>query len=158
MSSKNSSIDAKLIRQLAELINETDLSEIEVEEGEMRIRLAREVTSSAHTIVAAPVAAPATVAALAPVAAAPVAAAPVAGPSGPVIASPMVGTAYLSPSPGAKAYVSVGDKVKKGQTVLIVEAMKTMNQIAATQDGTIAQICVEDGQPVEFDETLIVFE
>ncbi|MEL6736141.1 MAG: acetyl-CoA carboxylase biotin carboxyl carrier protein [Pseudomonadota bacterium] len=158
MSSKNSSIDAKLIRQLAELINETDLSEIEVEEGEMRIRLAREVTSTAHTIVAAP--APAPVAVAAPVAApaAAPAAPAAAAPSGPVVESPMVGTAYLSPSPGAKPYVNVGDKVRKGQTVMIVEAMKTMNQIPASQDGTVAAIPVEDGQPVEFGETLIVFE
>ncbi|MEO1398047.1 MAG: acetyl-CoA carboxylase biotin carboxyl carrier protein [Pseudomonadota bacterium] len=159
MSSKNSSIDAKLIRQLAELLNETDLSEIEVEEGEMRIRLAREVTSTAHTIMAAPARAPVAAPAAPAPAAAPVADAPAAAaPAGPVVASPMVGTAYLAPSPGAKPYVAVGDKVRKGQTVLIVEAMKTMNQIPAEQDGTVAAISVVDGQPVEFGETLIVFE
>ncbi|MEL6948041.1 MAG: acetyl-CoA carboxylase biotin carboxyl carrier protein [Pseudomonadota bacterium] len=157
MSTKKSSIDAKLIRQLAELLNETDLSEIEVEEGEMRIRLAREVTGVAHTVMAAPAVAAAPVAVPAPAAvAAPAPAAEVA--TGPSVTSPMVGTAYLSPSPGANPYVSVGDKVRKGQTVMIVEAMKTMNQIPATQDGTIASIAVEDGQPVEFGETLIVFE
>ncbi len=156
MASSKSAIDTKLIRQLADMLNETDLNEIEVEEGDLRIRLARgadsyPVMQSAPMM--APTAAPAPVAA--PVSAAPVEAAPAAA-SGPTIPSPMVGTAYLSPAPGADAFIAVGDKIKKGQTVMIVEAMKTMNQIEATQDGVVASIAVEDGQPVEFGQTLIV--
>ena len=157
MASSKSAIDTKLIRQLADMLNETDLTEIEVEEGALRIRLARGGDSVPMTQVA-PMVAPAPVAA--PVAAAvpakPTEAAPTATASGPTIPSPMVGTAYLSPAPGADPFIQVGDKIKKGQTVMIVEAMKTMNQIEATQDGVIASIAVEDGQPVEFGQTLIV--
>jgi acetyl-CoA carboxylase biotin carboxyl carrier protein len=156
MASSKSAIDTKLIRQLADMLNETELNEIEVEEGDLRIRLARgadgySVMQAAPMM--APAAAPAPVAAPAPAAeAAPSAAAA----SGPSIPSPMVGTAYLSPAPGADPFIKVGDKIKKGQTVMIVEAMKTMNQIEATQDGVVASIAVEDGQPVEFGQTLIV--
>ena len=156
MASSKSAIDTKLIRQLADMLNETELNEIEVEEGDLRIRLARgadgySVMQAAPMM--APAAAPAPVAAPAPAAeAAPSAAAA----SSPSIPSPMVGTAYLSPAPGADPFIKVGDKIKKGQTVMIVEAMKTMNQIEATQDGVVASIAVEDGQPVEFGQTLIV--
>ncbi|MEP0940560.1 MAG: acetyl-CoA carboxylase biotin carboxyl carrier protein [Rhizobiaceae bacterium] len=159
MAAKKSSIDTKMIRELAMLLNETDLNEIELEEGEMRLRLSRGGTvvsapQVTHAMVppqpaAAPAAAAAAAAPVAPAAAEPAAA------SGTPITSPMVGTAYLSPSPNANAFVKVGDTVKTGQTIMIVEAMKTMNQISATHDGVVASIDVDDGQPVEFGETLI---
>ena len=163
MAAKKSSIDTKMIRELAVLLNETDLNEIELEEGEMRLRLSRGATAVAapavtHAVVAPPAApaAPAPAAAPAAPAAAPAAeAAPAAAATGTPITSPMVGTAYLSPSPNANPFVKVGDKVTAGQTIMIVEAMKTMNQIPATQDGVVASIEVDDGQPVEFGETLI---
>ena len=147
MAAKKSAIDTKLIRELADLLNETDLSEIEVEEGEMRVRVARGGAMISAPMTAAPIA-PAAVLPTPVVEAVPAV-------SGTPMTSPMVGTAYLSPAPGADAFVAVGDKVKAGQTIIIVEAMKTMNQIPATQDGTVASISVEDGQPVEFGETLI---
>ncbi len=157
MSSKKSSIDTGLIRDLANLLNDTKLDEIEVEEGELRIRLAR---GGVTNTVSLPAAAPAPVPVAAAVEAAPAAAsrAEPAAAGGTPVDSPMVGTAYLSPSPGADPFVSIGDKVSKGQTIIIVEAMKTMNQIPSPQDGTVAQISVEDGQPVEFGQTLITFE
>ena len=153
-------IDATLVRQLADILNETDLTEIEVEKGELRIRVAREIT-------AAPVVQDA--AAPAPVAAAPAAgaAAPAAMPSDPAtivarsgeeVKSPMVGTAYLQASPEAPAFVQPGDKVKKGQTLLIVEAMKTMNPIQAPRDGVVKEVLVGDAQPVEFGEPLVLLE
>ena len=156
---KNEGIDAGLIRSLADILNETDLTEIEVERGELRIRVAREITMTA----AAPVHY-----AAAPVAqAAPVAAAPASMPSDPAtivsrkgeeVKSPMVGTAYLQASPEAPAFVKAGDKVKKGQTLLIVEAMKTMNPIQAPRDGVVSEILVGDAQPVEFGEPLVLLE
>lgn len=151
--------DATLVRQLADILNETDLTEIELEKGELRIRVAREVT-----VTAAPAA---YAAAPAPVAAAPAAAAPVAMPSDPAtivarsgeeVKSPMVGTAYLQASPEAPKFVQPGDKVKKGQTLLIVEAMKTMNPIQAPRDGVVAEVLVGDAQPVEFGEPLVLLE
>ena len=156
---KNEGIDAGLIRSLADILNETDLTEIEVERGELRIRVAREVTMTA----AAPIQY-----AAAPVAhAAPAAAAPASMPSDPAtivsrkgeeVKSPMVGTVYLQPSPEAPAFVKAGDKVKKGQTLLIVEAMKTMNPIQAPRDGVVSEILVGDAQPVEFGEALVLLE
>ena len=156
---KNEGIDAGLIRSLADILNETDLTEIEVERGELRIRVAREITMTA----AAPVHY-----AAAPVAqAAPVAAAPASMPSDPAtivsrkgeeVKSPMVGTAYLQASPEAPAFVKAGDKVKKGQTLLIVEAMKTMNPIQAPRDGVVSEILVGDAQPVEYGEALVMLE
>ena len=155
---KNEGIDAGLIRSLADILNETDLTEIEVERGELRIRVAREVTMTA----AAPIqyaAAPAPVAAPA--------AAPASMPSDPAtivsrkgeeVKSPMVGTAYLQPSPEAPAFIKPGDKVKKGQTLLIVEAMKTMNPIQAPRDGVVSEILVGDAQPVEYGEALVLLE
>ena len=157
---KHAEIDAALVRQLAEILNETDLTEVEVERGELRIRVAREITVSAAPVQYA--------AAPAPVAAAPAAAAgPAAMPSDPAtivarageeVKSPMVGTAYLQASPEAPAFVQPGDKVKKGQTLLIVEAMKTMNPIQAPRDGVVAEILVGDAQPVEFGEPLVLLE
>lgn len=157
---KHAEIDAALVRQLAEILNETDLTEVEVERGELRIRVAREITVNAAPVQYA--------AAPAPVVAAPAAAAaPAAMPSDPAtivarageeVKSPMVGTAYLQPSPEAPAFVQPGDKVKKGQTLLIVEAMKTMNPIQAPRDGVVADILVGDAQPVEFGEALVLLE
>lgn len=147
------SLDKTLIRELSELLIEADLTEIEVSEGGRSIRVARQVTVLANAPVAA---APAPVAA--PVApAAPAAAAP-AVVDGTPVTSPMVGTAYLSPEPGAAAFVRPGDRVSKGQTLLIVEAMKTMNPIPAPRDGTVSKVAVENGQPVEFGEILVVLE
>ncbi|TFW15031.1 acetyl-CoA carboxylase biotin carboxyl carrier protein [Brevundimonas intermedia] len=157
---KHAEIDAALVRQLADILNETDLTEVEVERGDLRIRVAREITVNAAPVQYA--------AAPAPVAAAPTAAAaPAAMPSDPAtivarageeVKSPMVGTAYLQASPEAPAFVQPGDKVKKGQTLLIVEAMKTMNPIQAPRDGVVLDILVGDAQPVEFGEPLVLLE
>ena len=157
---KNKHIDADLVRSLADILNDTDLTEIEVERGELRIRVAREVTVAAAPIQYA--AAPAPVAHPAPVAAAPASMpsdpATIVSRKGEEVKSPMVGTAYLQPSPEAPQFVKPGDKVKKGQTLLIVEAMKTMNPIQAPRDGVVADILVGDGQPVEFGEPLVLLE
>ena len=139
-------IDEALIRKLAKLLKETGLTEIEFETDDARIRVS--AGSSGPVIAAAPVAA-APAAALAP---APASDAPAAG----SVSSPMVGTAYLSPEPNAAAFVKVGDRVAKGQTILIIEAMKVMNPIPAPHAGTVTQILVQDGQPVEFGEPLMV--
>ncbi|MEZ5841705.1 MAG: acetyl-CoA carboxylase biotin carboxyl carrier protein [Hyphomicrobiales bacterium] len=148
---KKQLIDQDLIRELASLLVETDLSEIEVEQDDLRIRVARNISVSAPVHVAAPMAAPA---------AAPAAAAPVSEskPKAGTVMSPMVGTAYRSPEPGASTFVEVGSDVKVGQTLLIVEAMKTMNAIPAPVAGRVTAILVEDGQPVEFGEPLVVIE
>ncbi|HEX8842287.1 MAG TPA: acetyl-CoA carboxylase biotin carboxyl carrier protein [Sphingomicrobium sp.] len=145
-------IDPKLVRELAALLTEAELTEIEVQDGDRRIKVTRE---PAPVIGAAPVAA-----APAPAAAAP-APAPAAEPaaeevSGTTVKSPMVGTAYLSPEPGAKAFADVGDAVKAGDTLLIVEAMKVMNPITAPEGGIVKKLFVSDGQPVEFDQPLVV--
>ena len=158
MAAKKSAIDTGLIRELAELLNETDLNEIEVMEGELSIRVSRGGETVAYAAAPAPAPVMSAPAAPAAPAAVPEAAPAAASVSGTPITSPMVGTAYLSPAPGADAFVSVGQKVKAGQTIMIVEAMKTMNQIPATQDGVVAKICVDDAQPVEFGEPLIILE
>ena len=151
---KEGPIDTRLVRKLADILNATELTEIEVERGDLKIRVARQGLV-AH--VAPMAAAPAPMAAPQPVAAP--AAAPVAAPArGEPVKSPMVGTVYLQPQPGSDPFVKVGDKVAAGQTLLIVEAMKTMNQIPAPHAGTVVQILVEDGQPVEFGEPLMVVE
>lgn len=150
-------IDTRLVRRLAGILNDTGLSEIEVERGDLKIRVSR-------TLMAAPVAMQAV--ASAPVAAAPASAAPAAAPEftgealppGEVVKSPMVGTVYLQPQPGANPFVKVGDKVNQGQTLLIIEAMKTMNPIPAPKAGVVRAILAEDGQPVEFGEPLAVIE
>ncbi|WP_055656588.1 acetyl-CoA carboxylase biotin carboxyl carrier protein [Roseibium aggregatum] len=156
MRNDNKKFDTALIRDLAVLLDETNLSEIELEQGDTRIRVARQMTISAPVNVAAPMAAPTAPAA----AASPAAAAPAAEPShaGTTVTSPMVGTAYLAAEPGAPAFIQVGDKVVEGQTILIIEAMKTMNHIPATKAGTVKQILVDDAQPVEFGEPLIIVE
>jgi acetyl-CoA carboxylase biotin carboxyl carrier protein len=142
-------IDEKLVRQLADILAETGLTEIEVQEGEKRVRVSR----AAQAAPAAPV-----VAAAAP-APTPAAQTPAPAPEAPAanaLKSPMVGTVYLAPEPGADDFVKVGDTVKAGDTVLIVEAMKVMNPITATSAGTVKQILVENGQPIEFDQPLMV--
>jgi acetyl-CoA carboxylase biotin carboxyl carrier protein len=140
-------IDAALVQELAELLTANELTEIEVEDGNRRIKVTRE---SAR--IAAPVAAPPMLAAGPATAAAP----PAEDVSGETIKSPMVGTAYLSAEPGAKPFAEVGDAVKAGDTLLIVEAMKVMNPILAPSGGVIKKIMVSDGQPVEFDQPLVV--
>ena len=150
-------IDPKLVRKLADILTSTGLTEIEVEQDGLRIRVAREITMAAAPVAYA--AAPAPQYAPAPAAAAPVAAAAPAAPDRTnAVKSPMVGTVYLKPSPDAAPFVKVGDKVAVGQTLLIVEAMKTMNPIPATKAGTVIEIIVEDAQPVEFGEPLVVIE
>ena len=153
MAGKNSGVDQALIRDLAGILNETDLTEIEVEQGDLRIRVSR---AAAPVYAAAPqMMAPQQVPAVASQAAAPIAA---AGPSANAVPSPMVGTVYFAPAPGANAFIEVGAKVKEGQTILIIEAMKTMNQMPAQRSGTVTAIMVEDGQPVEYGEALVVIE
>jgi acetyl-CoA carboxylase biotin carboxyl carrier protein len=149
-------VDPALVRQLAELLDETKLTEIEVQDGERRIRVARK---AAAVVQAAPAAAPAPTlaAAPAPVAAAPAPAVAPADHPG-TIRSPMVGTAYLSSAPGAKQFASAGDKVAAGDTLLIVEAMKVMNPIVSPRAGTVVSVLVDNAQPVEFDQPLIVVE
>ena len=147
-------VDIELVRQLAAVLDETQLTEIEVEDGERRVRVARTVTA-APAVHYAP-AAPAPVAAAAPAAAEIGAPAPAAAAN--AVKSPMVGTAYLKPNPEAKSFVTVGDKVAAGDTLLIIEAMKVMNAIHAPAAGTVKAILIENGQPVEFDQPLVVVE
>ncbi|MGY5779289.1 acetyl-CoA carboxylase biotin carboxyl carrier protein [Rhizobium hainanense] len=157
MAEKKSGIDQALIRDLANILNDTDLTEIEVEQEDLRIRVSRAGTTQ---YVQAPIAAPAAYAAPAAVAAAPAAAAPAGKTRNPdnVVSAPMVGTAYLAPAPGSAAFIQVGAAVKEGQTLLIIEAMKTMNQIPAPKSGTVTEILVQDGRPVEYGEALVVIE
>ncbi|WP_297511635.1 acetyl-CoA carboxylase biotin carboxyl carrier protein [uncultured Caulobacter sp.] len=152
-------IDARLVRKIADILKDTGLTEIEVEHAGLKIRVARELTAAPVNYVqaAAPAYAPAA-AAPAPVAAAPAVEAAPAPARGDAVKSPMVGTAYLSPQPGADAFVKVGDTVNAGQTLLIVEAMKTMNPIQAPKAGKVVEILVADAQPVEFGEPLVVIE
>jgi len=156
MRNDNMKFDTALIRDLAVLLDETNLTEIELEQGDTRIRVARQMSINAPVSMAAPAPAAAPVAAPAAAPAAPAAAEPAQ--SGATVASPMVGTAYLSPEPGAAAFIQVGDKVTEGQTIMIIEAMKTMNHIPSTKTGTVKQILVDDAQPVEFGEPLIIVE
>jgi acetyl-CoA carboxylase biotin carboxyl carrier protein len=142
-------LDQDLIRQLAKLLEETGLSEIEIEQDDNRIRVGRGTRAVAAAAPPPPEPAPAS-------AAAPTTADPARHPG--AVTSPMVGTAYLAPAPGARPFVEVGSQVKAGDTLLIVEAMKTMNQIPATRSGKVTQILVEDGQPVEFGEPLVIIE
>ncbi|KJC35417.1 acetyl-CoA carboxylase [Bradyrhizobium sp. LTSP885] len=150
--SESKSDDSALIRELALLLAETNLTEIEIERAGLRVRVARNISIAASVPAAAvqAVAMPA-------VAAPPAAAADLAKHPG-VVPSPMVGTAYWSPEPGAKPFIEVGSKVTAGQTLLIIEAMKTMNQIPSPRAGTVTQILIEDGQPVEFGEPLVIIE
>jgi acetyl-CoA carboxylase biotin carboxyl carrier protein len=149
---KTPAIDHDVIRELAKLLDETGLSEIEFQGDGVSIRVARSLSGPATRLRAAemPIAMPITIA-------------PAAAPIDPtqhpgVVASPMVGTAYLGPSPGARPFVEVGTQVKAGDTLMIIEAMKTMNQIPAPRAGTVTQILVEDGRPVEYGEPLLIVE
>jgi acetyl-CoA carboxylase biotin carboxyl carrier protein len=153
MFGKKIQVDPSLVRNLAELLNETGLTEIEVQSGTQRVRVSRGATA-----VAGPAVVTAAPAATAPRAAA-IEASEVNFNNHPgAITSPMVGTAYRSPEPDARPFVDVGDSVKVGQTVLIVEAMKTMNAIPATKSGKVTHVLVEDGMPVEFGQPLVVVE
>ena len=152
-------VDADLVRQLAELLNENELTEIEVEDGDRRIAVKRQVTVAAAAPVAVAQPAPAAAPAAASAAPAPAPAAdipPAAHPG--AVKSPMVGTVYLSGEPGAKPFVSPGQSVKEGDTLLIVEAMKVMNPITAPRSGTVTQVLVQDAQPVEYDQPLVIIE
>ena len=145
-------IDPSQVRELADLLTENNLTEIEVTDGERKIRVRREPAP----VAAAPVAAP-PIAATQPMMAPPMHAEPAIGDVvGESVKSPMVGTAYLSAEPGGAPFVAVGDTVKAGDTLLIVEAMKVMNPITAPHGGVIKQLLVENGQPVEFDQPLVV--
>jgi len=147
-------IDRALVRELAELLSDTGLTEIEVEDGARKIRVARTITAApVMNYAPAPAAAPAPVAAPA---AAEAPAAPAAETHANALRSPMVGTAYLFPEPGAAPFITVGQTVKAGDTLLIVEAMKVMNPITAPAGGKITAILVENAQPVEFDQPLVV--
>ena len=150
---KFSSEDSALVRELALLLDETSLTEIEIERAGLRLRVARNI-SVAATMPMPIAAAPAGL----PVAAAPAAAAADLSKHPGAVTSPMVGTAYWAPEPGAKPFIEVGTKVSVGQTLLIIEAMKTMNQIPSPRAGTVTQILVEDGQPVEYGEPLVIIE
>lgn len=149
----NDPLEARLIRDLAGILEETGLTEIEIEKAGLRVRVARNVSVSAvaavapASVVAAPVSTPA---------AAPKAAETAGHPG--LVTSPMVGTTYLAPSPGAAPFVKVGDTVKEGQTLLIIEAMKTMNQIPAPRAGRITKVIVNDGQPIEYGEPMMIIE
>jgi acetyl-CoA carboxylase biotin carboxyl carrier protein len=149
---KFTSSDSALIRELALLLDETSLTEIEIERAGLRLRVARNVSIAASMPANFQPAASATAPAGTPVAVADVAKHPGAVPS------PMVGTAYWASEPGAKPFIEIGTKVSVGQTLLIIEAMKTMNQIPSPRAGTVTQILVEDGQPVEFGEPLVIIE
>jgi acetyl-CoA carboxylase biotin carboxyl carrier protein len=148
-------IETDLVRQLAELLTGNELTEIEVVDGDRRIVVKREVTmAQAAPVVHAPAPAPAATAVAAP---APAVEVPPAAHPG-AVKSPMVGTVYLSAEPGSKPFVSVGDGVREGDTLLIVEAMKVMNPIVATRAGAVRRILVVDAQPVEFDQPLVIVE
>lgn len=153
---KFSSEDLALIRELALLLDETSLTEIEIERAGLRLRVARNI-SVAATMPMPMAAAPAAMTAAASAAAPGTAAADLSKHPG-AVTSPMVGTAYWAPEPGAKPFIEVGTKVSVGQTLLIIEAMKTMNQIPSPRAGTVTQILVEDGQPVEYGEPLVIIE
>ncbi|OCW56695.1 acetyl-CoA carboxylase biotin carboxyl carrier protein [Hoeflea olei] len=158
MATRKPSIDQDLIRDLANILNETDLTEIEIEQDDLRVRVSRAGTpQTIHAPVAqqpVPVAAAPAPAAPAPAETAAAAASRAAN----TVTAPMVGTVYLAPAPGARPFVEVGQTVKEGQTILIIEAMKTMNQIPAPRAGKVVDVLVSDGHPVEFAEPMIVIE
>lgn len=147
-------VDQELIRELAKLLDETGLSEIEIDRDGLRVRVARELRVQAASVMAAAPAAQAT--ALSANQAKPADDDPVAHPG--CVRSPMVGTTYLAPEPGAANFVDVGSRVAQGQTILIIEAMKTMNHIPAPKAGTVTRILVGNRQPVEFGEPLAIIE
>lgn len=146
-------IDVNLVRELADMLDSTNLTEIEVEDGDRKIRVARKVHAAAAP---APAFVPASAPAAAPAAAPSAPSAPAANAN--AVKSPMVGTAYLAAEPGAAPFINIGANVKAGDTLVIVEAMKVMNPISAPTAGTVKAILVENGQPVEFDQPLVVIE
>jgi acetyl-CoA carboxylase biotin carboxyl carrier protein len=148
-------VDIELVRQLAQVLDETQLTEIEVRDGERKVRVTRSVTAAPAPLAYAP--APPQVSHAAP-SNPPVAETPAAPSTANAVRSPMVGTVYLSPNPEAKAFVSVGDRVAAGDTLVIVEAMKVMNPILAPSAGIVREVLVSNGQPVEFDQPLVVVE
>jgi acetyl-CoA carboxylase biotin carboxyl carrier protein len=168
MNKPSASVDADLVRSIAELVNEQNLAEIEIESETFRVRVTRafagstpqpmHVYSAPQAYPAAPHAAPVAHSPAPPLGAAPNAAAEDLAANPNTLTSPMVGTAYRSPEPNAAPFVEVGAKVSEGQTVLIIEAMKTMNQIPAHRSGTVSRILVNDAQPVEYGEPLLVIE
>ena len=162
---KSSQVDQDLIRAIAELLNKENLAEIEIEQEDLRVRVTRSYPNEAPAYAAAPVQYMAPPAAAPAAPSAPAGSVPAAAPKAEDLASnpgtltsPMVGTAYRSPEPGKPAFAEVGSKVSEGQTVLIIEAMKTMNQIPAHRSGTVTRILVDDAQPVEYGEPLVVIE
>ena len=158
MSTKKTGVDQQLIRDLAGILNDTNLTEIEVEFGDLKLRVSRHAPA-VHAYAPAPAATHAAPASPQPQQAAAAPLAPVAvDTSKNAVPSPMVGTAYLAPSPDAKPFVEVGQAVKEGQTLLIIEAMKTMNQIPSPRSGTVTAILIEDAQPVEYGMPLVVIE
>jgi len=150
------SFDPAAIRELAKILRETDLTEIELVESDSRIRVARQISIQAVAQVAAPAAVAA--APVAPAAAIAAATSEVEGPHPGTVTSPMVGVAYLAPEPGAVPFITLGARVAQGQTLLLIEAMKTFNQIRAPKAGTVTRILVESGSPVEYGEPLLVIE
>lgn len=159
MADKKSGIDQALIRDLANILNDTDLTEIEVEQDDLRIRVSRNGTPVPMQMPAYNFQAPAAPApAAAPAAAAAAPAAPAGRDLSKAVTAPMVGTVYLSPAPGARPFVEVGSTVKEGQTLLIIEAMKTMNQIPSPKSGKVVEIVIDDASPVEYGEPLVIIE
>ena len=167
MSDNSQPVDIEFIRHLADIIADGAVGEIEIKHDDLRIRMSRESGAKGSVTMMAPSPYPTPSPSPAPVATAQPAASPAApapaeghegGGDGDPVPSPMVGTAYMASAPGAEPYVRVGDTVSKGQTIMIVEAMKTMNQIPSPRDGTVRSICVEDGQPVEYGEPLITLD
>lgn len=158
MAEKKPGIDQALIRDLANILNDTDLTEIEVEQEDLRIRVSRAGTM--QYVQAPMMGAPAIAAAVPAAAAAATTAASAANArkSENTVTAPMVGTVYMAAAPGGRPFIEVGSAVKEGQTLLIIEAMKTMNQIPAPRSGTVMEILVEDARPVEYGEALVVIE
>jgi acetyl-CoA carboxylase biotin carboxyl carrier protein len=154
---KASPFDPDLVRELATLLAETDLTEIEVEKGDLRIRVARTLTASV-TVPMAPAHAPMPIPAPPPIPSGALDSVPKVGPHPGAVTSPMVGTAYRKPSPEAKTFVEIGSHVEVGDKLLLIEAMKTFNDIVAPRAGTVTAIFIEDGQPVEYGEPLLVIE
>jgi len=151
-------VDVQLVRDLAALLDDTNLTEIEVEDGDRKIRVARKAAASAAPVYAAPAPVAAAPAASPPPAAAAAAPAEASLPAGTLVKSPIVGTAYLSAEPGSAPFARIGAQVAAGETILIVEAMKVMNAIAAPVSGTVKAVLVDNGQPVDYDQPLIVIE
>lgn len=157
MGDKKSEFDASLVRNLADILNDTNLTEIEVEQGEMRVRVSREPAPQyfSHSAPSAPApAAPAAPSSGPSASDQPAKAAPRTG----EVHAPMVGTIYMSPAPGEAAFIAPGTQVREGQTLVIIEAMKVMNQIPSPRSGTVKEILVEDGEPVEYGQAIVVIE